>query len=95
MDSGWIKALELPAQITGGVFAACCLVYLLNETGQLALADVGEWALPVIIIAGILSGCLFVGAILAYFWRKFEKWREQREKKVQKDEVQKLSLIHI
>ena len=95
MDSGWIKALELPAQITGGVFAACCLVYLLNETGQLALADVGEWALPVIIIAGILSGCLFVGAILAYFWRKFEKWREQREKKVQKDEVQKTALAYL
>jgi len=65
MDSGWIKALELPTKITGGVFAASVVIYLLDRSDQLALAEIGAWVSPVVIITGVLSGCLFVASVLS------------------------------
>ena len=62
--SGWIKALELPAKITGGVFAGCVAIYLLDRSGQLDLTLIGVWVRPTVLVAGALSGCLFVASVI-------------------------------
>ena len=89
--SGWLKALELPTKITGGVFAACVLIYLLDGAGELALADIGAWVRPVVIIVGVLAGCLFLASVVSSIggvggdlWKKRQgsKAKAEREAKV-------------
>ncbi|MEO0336885.1 MAG: hypothetical protein AAF202_10845 [Pseudomonadota bacterium] len=68
MDSGWIKALELPAKITGGLFVACTVIWILDGSATLNLKDVGIWLRPVILIIWVVSGCLFVASIISQTW---------------------------
>lgn len=68
MDSGWIKALELPAKITGGLFVACALIWFLDGTDVLNLDDVVSWLRPVILIIWVGSGCLFGASLVGEIW---------------------------
>lgn len=68
MDSGWIKALELPAKITGGLFVACTVIWLLDGRGALKLDDVTSWLRPATSIIWVISGCLFGASIVADVW---------------------------
>jgi len=88
MDSGWIKALELPAKITGGVFVACGAVLLLDRSEALNLNDIASWVRPLVVVLWIASGCLFGASLLAdawsygvAFWKKRAEEREAEEKK--------------
>lgn len=68
MDSGWIKALELPAKITGALFVASCVILLIDGTDSLSLSDIGTWARPLITIILVGSGCLFVFSAMSTAW---------------------------
>ena len=68
MDSGWIKALELPEKITGGLFVACAVIWFLDGTETLNLDDVASWLRPVILIIWVGSGCLFVASLVGNAW---------------------------
>lgn len=78
MDAGWIKALELPAKITGGLFAACVLIWLVDGSDALSLDDLGSWARPLLVVIAILSGCLFVSSIIPEVWQATESHRLER-----------------
>lgn len=86
--SGWVKALELPAKITGGVFGACVVVYLLDRSDYLVLADIGVWARPAVAIVGVLSGCLFLASVIS------EEWGSYKAKKGQTAQ-ESVSLAHL
>ena len=68
MDSGWIKALELPAKITGGLFVACAVIWFLDGTDSLKLDDVASWLRPVVLIIWVGSGCLFGATLVGDAW---------------------------
>ncbi|MFH1342920.1 MAG: super-infection exclusion protein B [Pseudomonadota bacterium] len=64
MDSGWLKALELPAKITGGIFVGSLVTLYLDSVGSLSLAQIGIWLRPLISVAAIFSGALFLANIV-------------------------------
>lgn len=68
MDSGWIKALELPAKITGGLFVACGTIWFLDDKNALNLDEIAAWVQPVIVILWIGSGCLFGASLVGDAW---------------------------
>lgn len=68
VDSGWIRALELPAKITGGLSVACAVIWLLDGSDSLNLDDVASWLRPVILIIWISSSCLFGASLLGEAW---------------------------
>ena len=68
MDSGWIKALELPAKITGGLFVACAVIWFLDGTDALNLDEVASWLRPVVLIIWVGSGCLFGASLVGDAW---------------------------
>ncbi|WP_306005602.1 hypothetical protein [Aquicoccus porphyridii] len=81
VDSGWIKALELPAKITGGLFAASVLILLVDGSDALNLHKLGSWAQPLVVVVVILSGCLFASSIIAEVWQATESYRLKRQSK--------------
>ena len=81
MDSGLIKALELPAKITGGIFVASVLIWLFDGSDTLNLDDFGPWARSLSIIVLTLSGCLFASAIIQKSWEATESYRTARQRK--------------
>ena len=81
MDSGWIKALELPARITGGLFAAAILILLIDGSDALNLDDLGSWARPLCFVIFILAGCLFVFSVVPEVWKATEGYRLERRRK--------------
>jgi len=95
MDSGWIKALELPTKITGGVFGACVLIYFLHQSEQITLADIGAWVLPTVLITGALSGCIFLTTVIANLWEAYGGWRQRRAEKALEDKIEKTALAHL
>lgn len=78
MDSGWIKALELPAKITGGLFAASVLIWIVDGSSTLNLDDIGSWMRPLVVVLMILTGCLFVSSIIPQLWQSTESYRFKR-----------------
>ena len=68
MDPGWIKALELPAKITGGLFLACAAIWSLDNAGTLKLDAVASWLRPAIMIIWVGSGCLFGASLVSDVW---------------------------
>jgi hypothetical protein len=95
LQAGWVKALELPAKIIGGVFSACVLIYFLDGSGQLVLADIGEWMRPVVIIAGAVSGCLFFASIIGSIGAALGKmWQGYKQKKAH-DKRQQTAISHL
>ena len=93
--SGWVKALELPAKITGGVFSACVVVYFLDRSGQLVLADIGAWVRPVVVIVGALTGCLFVASVVAAIGEIGGATLKARKTKKGQTEQEAASLAHL
>lgn len=95
LEPGWIKALELPTKITGGVFGACVVIYFLDRSGQLVLADIGAWVRPVVVIAGAVSGCLFVASIIGSIGQGAGKlWQDHKQKKAH-DEQRQAAISHL
>lgn len=74
MDSGWLKALELPAKITGGILVGSVVALYLNSVGALDLAQIGPWLSPAISIAAIFSGALFLASIINELMAEFRSW---------------------
>jgi len=68
MDSGWIKALELPAKITGGLFLACGVIWLLDQSETLNLDEIAPWVRPLVIVLWAGSGCLFAATLAGDAW---------------------------
>ncbi|MEY8096316.1 hypothetical protein AB9F29_02715 [Falsihalocynthiibacter sp. S25ZX9] len=99
MDSGWIKALELPAKVTGGVFVACIVIWTCDRVEVLNLDGIGTWLRTTVVLLGILSGCLFVFSVFTDFWNAARGWQKQRvENTTQNNAIiaaQKKSLIHL
>lgn len=84
MDSGWIKALELPAKITGGVFIACGLIWYLDGNDTIKLEGIGPWLRPVIMIIWIVSGSLFGMSIVVDIWKAGVDYLQKRSDKKEK-----------
>ena len=81
MDSGWIKAVELPAKITGGLFVGAGIVLLIDGTNALNLTDIAIWARPLCIIIFILSGSLFIFSVIPEIWKTTEGYRLDRRRR--------------
>jgi hypothetical protein len=64
VDSGWIKALELPAKITGGLFIASGVIWFLDRNRALNLDEVATWLRTLILIMWVGTGCLFGTSII-------------------------------
>ena len=64
MDSGWIKALELPAKITGGICLGSAVVLYLGHLELFALNDVGSWLEASVFLILIFTGSLFVTSVI-------------------------------
>lgn len=75
MDSGWLKALELPAKITGGIFAGCVAALYLDTAGAISLSQIGAWLRPSIAVVAVFSGALFLAGILNELVVAFRSWR--------------------
>lgn len=92
MDSGWIQALkELPNKITGGICVSSIMIFILHGAGKLELDDIGKWVSPLVVIVGVVSGCLFVSSIFSS-WLKFfsEKLNVIKFKKLEVIENKKI-----
>jgi hypothetical protein len=87
VDSGWIKALELPAKITGGLFIACAVIWYLDGNDTLKLDDIGSWLRPVILIIWVGSGALFGASIVGDVWAVGAAYLKKRAEK--KDDAAK------
>ncbi len=78
LESGWIKALELPAQITGGLASGCFILYVLDKNTAFDLSAIGVWFPTVVIVVGVLSACLFWGACIQGLWPHIRRqWRKK------------------
>lgn len=64
MDSGWLKALELPAKITGGIAAGCIVALVLDSRGAIDFVAIGGWLRPAVAIAAVFSGALFLAGMI-------------------------------
>lgn len=74
MDSGWLKALELPAKITGGIFAGCVVALYLDTVGTIILSQIGAWLRPSISVAAVFSGTMFLAGILNELVMALRAW---------------------
>lgn len=80
-DSGWLKFLEMPARITGGVFAGCIVIYAANNYGWLELNAIGTWLKTLVAVVGIIAGCLFASSVIAALLDLFNSWNRVRKQK--------------
>ena len=106
MDSGWLKALELPAKITGGVLAACVIALYGDNKGLLSLSKIGPWFRPVLQVIAVFAGALFAANILSDFLvycrgyqakiaAEKEKVEDERKKAAAEEAAKKKSVSHL
>ena len=68
LNPDWIKALQLPAKVTGGLFVACTVIWFLDTNSTIRVDDLAFWLRPLYMIIWVVSGCLFGASMFADAW---------------------------
>jgi hypothetical protein len=95
MDSGWLKALELPAKITGGVAAGCIVALVLDSRGAIDFEAIGGWLRPAIAIAAIFSSALFLAGMFNEGVTAFGKSRAKKASLADQAAFKQKALAHL
>jgi hypothetical protein len=95
MDSGWLKALELPAKITGGIAAGSIIALVLDSRGAIDFAAIGSWLRPAIAIAAIFSGALFLAGMINEGAAAFGKSRSKKASLADQAAFKRKAIAHL